>query len=54
LKGHFARNTTQYLFPKYFQSLRAKKIKTNKVRKIEEIDARTKNKVKVRTGRERW
>jgi hypothetical protein len=25
LKGHFARNTTHYLFPEYFQSLRAKK-----------------------------
>jgi hypothetical protein len=29
LKGHFASNTTYYLFPEYFQSLRAKKIKTN-------------------------
>jgi hypothetical protein len=25
LKDHFARNTTYYLFPRYFQSLRAKK-----------------------------
>jgi uncharacterized membrane protein YbhN (UPF0104 family) len=29
LKDHFTRNTTDYLFPEYFQSLRAKKIKTN-------------------------
>jgi hypothetical protein len=28
LKGHSARNTTHYyLFPEYFQSLRAKKLK---------------------------
>jgi hypothetical protein len=27
LKGHFARNTTHYLFPEYFQKLHAKKIK---------------------------
>jgi hypothetical protein len=25
LKDHFARNTTHYLFPRYFQNLRAKK-----------------------------
>jgi hypothetical protein len=25
LKDHFAKNTTHYLFPRYFQSLRAKK-----------------------------
>jgi hypothetical protein len=29
LKDYFARNTTHYLFSEYFQSLRAKKIKTN-------------------------
>jgi hypothetical protein len=29
LKAHFARNTVHYVFAEYFQSLRAKKIKTN-------------------------